>query len=69
MIKDRCDKEAVISVLRALGVEVDELEPCSIYLNFILNKLSYIESLLYDIREKIYLLEYKCNKKIKESYI
>nr|KJR73315.1 MAG: hypothetical protein TU35_06630 [Thermoproteus sp. AZ2] len=69
MMEEKCDREAVISVLRALGVEVDELEPCTIYLNFILKKLSYIESLLYDIREKLYLLEYKCNKKIKESYI
>lgn len=69
MMKEKCNREAVISVLKALGIEIDELELCSIYLNFILNKLSYIESLLFDIREKLYLLEYKCNKKIKESYI
>jgi hypothetical protein len=43
--------------LRALGVDVKELEPCEIYFNYLNYKLSYIERTVYEIREKIIFIE------------
>ncbi|PLC63068.1 hypothetical protein B7L68_06880 [Thermoproteus sp. CP80] len=57
MGKDEEMIKRVAAALRALGVDVKELEPCEIYFNYLNYKLSYIERTVYEIREKIIFIE------------
>ncbi len=58
----------VVSALKLIGVEIDELEPCSIYLKYLNYKLTYIEKILYILQEKIIYIENICRKNRKEIY-
>jgi hypothetical protein len=57
MAEDEEMIKRVAAALRALGVDVKELEPCEIYFNYLNYKLSYIERTVYEIREKIIFIE------------
>lgn len=58
----------VTAALRHIGVDIDELEPCVIYLKYLNHKLTYIERVLYSLQEKIIFIENICRKNRKETH-
>lgn len=70
MIKSNYKKiyEQIIKILEELNVDIEELSPCEIYLNYLNYKLSYIERILYNLVEKINFIENRCDKNRKEIY-
>lgn len=60
--------ERIKAILKNLGVEIDELEPCLIYLNYLNYKLAYIERNIYELREKIIFLENLTKMNRKETH-
>ncbi|CCC81253.1 hypothetical protein [Thermoproteus tenax] len=70
MIKSNYKKiyEQIIKILEELNVDIEELSPCEIYLNYLNYKLSYIERILYNLMEKINFIENRCDKNRKEIY-
>jgi len=59
---DSLDLEKVIKLL---GLRVDELAPCDIYVNYFLQYLANIEAKIYDLRNKVEYLERVCTKRDK----
>lgn len=60
--------ERIKAILKSLGVDVEELEPCLIYLNYLNYKLAYIERNIYELREKIIFLENLTKMNRKETH-
>lgn len=60
--------EQIVKILEELNVDIEELSPCEIYLNYLNYKLSYIERILYNLAEKINFIENRCDKNRKEIY-
>ncbi|MGC8582206.1 MAG: hypothetical protein ACP5I3_01610 [Thermoproteus sp.] len=57
-MKDRDEIiKQIINALKILGVDIDEMETCEIYFNYLNYKLSYIEKTLNEIKEKIIFIE------------
>jgi hypothetical protein len=56
----------VEKVLRLLGLKIDELTPCDIYINYFLRYIADIEREIYNIKSKISYLEERCFTNIKE---
>jgi len=53
-------------VLRLLGLKIDELTPCDIYINYFMQYMADIEREIYNIKSKISYLEERCFTNIKE---
>jgi len=53
-------------VLRLLGLKIDELTPCDIYINYFMQYIANIEREIYNIKSKISYLEEICFTNIKE---
>ncbi|MCC6031487.1 MAG: hypothetical protein LM566_01060 [Pyrobaculum sp.] len=53
-------------VLRLLGLKIDELTPCDIYINYFMRYIADIEREIYNIKSKISYLEERCFTNIKE---
>lgn len=56
------------AILKSLGIDIDEVEPCLIYQKYLIHKLAYIEKLIYELQEKIIYIEKLNEKKIKEIH-
>jgi hypothetical protein len=56
----------VEKVLRLLGLKIDELTPCDIYINYFMQYIANIEREIYNIKSKISYLEEWCLTNIKE---
>ncbi|AEA11731.1 hypothetical protein TUZN_0233 [Thermoproteus uzoniensis 768-20] len=57
-MKDRDEViKQIINTLKILGIDIDEMETCEIYFNYLNYKLSYIEKTLDEIKEKIIFIE------------
>ncbi|WP_193322706.1 hypothetical protein [Pyrobaculum calidifontis] len=52
-------------VVKLLGLRVDELAPCDIYVNYFLQYLANIEAKIYDLKNKVEYLERVCAKRDK----
>jgi len=52
-------------VVKLLGLRVDELAPCDIYVNYFLQYLANIEAKIYDLENKVEYLERVCAKRDK----
>jgi len=52
-------------VVKLLGLRVDELAPCDIYVNYFLQYLANIEAKIYDLKSKVEYLERVCAKRDK----
>jgi len=52
-------------VVKLLGLRVDELAPCDIYVNYFLQYLANIEAKIYDLKNKVEYLERACEKRDK----
>ncbi len=50
----------VEKVLRLLGLKIDELAPCDIYINYFMRYIADIEREIYNIKSKISYLEERC---------
>jgi len=50
-------------VVKLLGLRVDELAPCDIYVNYFLQYLANIEAKIYDLKNKVEYLERVCEKR------
>jgi len=50
-------------VVKLLGLRVDELSPCDIYVNYFLQYLANIEAKIYDLKNKVEYLERVCEKR------
>jgi hypothetical protein len=53
-------------VLRLLGLKIDELTPCDIYINYFMRYIADIEREIYNIKSRISYLEERCFTNIKE---
>jgi hypothetical protein len=53
-------------VLRLLGLKIDELTSCDIYINYFMRYIADIEREIYNIKSKISYLEERCFTNIKE---
>ncbi|MCI4447208.1 MAG: hypothetical protein JHC20_04765 [Pyrobaculum sp.] len=53
-------------VLRLLGLKIDELTTCDIYINYFMQYIADIEREIYNIKSKISYLEERCFTNIKE---
>jgi len=53
-------------VLKLLGLEIDELNPCDIYINYFMQYIASIEREIHAIKSKIRYLEHICFKNVKE---
>jgi hypothetical protein len=56
----------VEKVLRLLGLKIDELAPCDIYINYFMQYIANIEREIYNIKSKINYLEERCLTNIRE---
>jgi len=52
-------------VVKLLGLRVDQLSPCDIYVNYFLQYLANIEAKIYDLKNKVEYLERVCAKRDK----
>jgi len=52
-------------VVKLLGLRVDQLAPCDIYVNYFLQYLANIEAKIYDLKNKVEYLERVCAKRDK----
>lgn len=53
-------------ILAALGLKIDKLQPCDIYINYCMKNLSELERKIYELKSKINYLQEACFKNIKE---
>lgn len=53
-------------VLTALGLRVDKLQSCDIYINYCMKNLSELERKICELKSKINYLQEVCFKNIKE---
>ncbi|WP_148682343.1 hypothetical protein [Pyrobaculum neutrophilum] len=54
-------------IVRLLGLEIKELSPCDIYINYFMKYIAELERRISHLREKIDYLERTCSKNVKET--
>ncbi|MEM0369851.1 MAG: hypothetical protein QXK71_03375 [Pyrobaculum sp.] len=53
-------------ILKYLGLKIDKLTPCDIYINYFMQYLASLERKIYELKAKVEILEDLCYKNVKE---
>lgn len=53
-------------ILKILGLKIDTLQPCDIYINYFMQYIADLERRIYDLEVKIETIKERCYKNVKE---
>lgn len=63
---DMDKRNSIEKILKILGLKIDEITNCDIYINYFMQYIANIEREIFDIKNKLEYLEERCSQTSKK---